>query len=178
MRNGLVQLGAWVAATGAAVLLSWLGVHAVLNGAAFERPTALPLPSPKLAGAPQSAVPTATPAPTPTPAQTETPASAPATAAATRAPAQATAPPTRRPTTPAPTATSTVQSVPVPGGRVALDLRPDKASLVSAVPDPGWQMKVWNGDMWLRVDFVKDEQANSVFVAWNGHAPIVETAVR
>ncbi|MGW2548039.1 hypothetical protein ACWC5I_46045, partial [Kitasatospora sp. NPDC001574] len=46
MRNGLVQLGAWAAATGAAVALSWFGVHAVLTGAAFEQPTALPLPSP------------------------------------------------------------------------------------------------------------------------------------
>ncbi|MBO1419610.1 hypothetical protein J0670_34020, partial [Streptomyces sp. FH025] len=52
MRNGLVQLGAWAAATGAAVALSWLGVHAVLTGAAFEQPTALPLPSPKADGTP------------------------------------------------------------------------------------------------------------------------------
>ncbi|MFJ9694211.1 hypothetical protein [Kitasatospora sp. NPDC101183] len=174
MRNGLVQLGAWVAATGAAVLLSWLGVHAVMSGAAFERPTALPLPSPKLAGAPQPA----TTAPTPDQARTTTQTASPAPATtAAHAPAPATPTPVRRPT-PTPTPTSTVQSYPIPGGRVALDLRPDKATLVSAVPDPGWQMKVWNGDMWMRVDFIRDTEANSVFVAWNGHPPIVETAVR
>ncbi|MER7585573.1 hypothetical protein [Kitasatospora sp. NPDC097691] len=179
MRNGLVQLGAWAAATGAAVALSWLGVHAVLTGAAFEQPAALPLPSAKADGTPYS--PTATPgqpssaeqsaAPTPT-----QPTSPPATATHGTTPA-ATAPPTRRPT-PTPTATSTVKSYPIPGGKVALDLQPDRASLVSATPDPGWQMQVWNGPQWMRIDFTKDDQANSVFVYWNGHPPIVETAVR
>lgn len=71
-----------------------------------------------------------------------------------------------------------MKSYPVPGGKVALDIRPDKASLVSATPDPGWQMQVWNGDQWMRVDFTKGEQANSVFVYWNGHPPVVETAIR
>ncbi|MFI9361757.1 hypothetical protein ACIG5E_11955 [Kitasatospora sp. NPDC053057] len=178
MRNGLVQLCAWAAATGAAVALSWLGVHAVLTGAAFEQPTALPLPSPKAGGTPHSA--TAAPGPAPTadtptqsasPTATTTAAHSPANAAATTA----AAPPTRRPV---PTTTSTVRSYPIPGGRVALDIRADQASLVSATPDPGWQMQVWNGDQWMRVDFTKDNQANSVFVYWNGHPPVVETAVR
>ncbi|MFD5462708.1 hypothetical protein ACFWIQ_07745 [Kitasatospora sp. NPDC127059] len=180
MRNGLVQLCAWAAATGAAVALSWLGVHAVLTGAAFEQPTALPLPSPKAGSTPYGT--SATPGRTPT---TDTPnlppALSPTTNAATtaaHAPAgpAATTPPKR----PAPTAatTSTVRSYPIPGGRVALDIRADSASLVSATPDPGWQMQVWNGDRWMRVDFTKDDQANSVFVYWNGHPPIVETAIR
>ncbi|MFD8781961.1 hypothetical protein [Kitasatospora sp. NPDC059599] len=178
MRNGLVQLGAWAAATGAAVALSWLGVHAVLTGAAFERPTALPLPSPKADGT--SSSPAAAPEP-PVPAAQSTaptqPASPTATATHGPTPAATTPPPTRRPT-PTPTATSTVKSYPIPGGKVALDLKPDRASLVSATPDPGWQMQVWNGPQWMRIDFTKDDQANSVFVYWNGHPPIVETAVR
>ncbi|MEV7772650.1 hypothetical protein [Kitasatospora sp. NPDC086791] len=178
MRNGLVQLGAWAAATGAAVALSWLGVHAVLTGAAFERPTALPLPSPKADGAPSS--PTPLPEPPRSAAQSATPAqpaSPPATPTRGAAPAPTAPPPTRRPT-PTPTATSTVKSYPIPGGKVALDLKPDQASLVSATPDPGWQMQVWNGPQWIRIDFTKDDQANSVFVYWNGHPPVVETAVR
>ncbi|MFJ8625664.1 hypothetical protein ACIRD3_22830 [Kitasatospora sp. NPDC093550] len=180
MRNGLVQLGAWAAATGAAVALSWLGVHAVLTGAAFERPTALPLPAPKADGAPlppttaaeqpQSAEQSAPPAPTP-------PTSPAAATTHGPAPVTTTPPPTRRPT-PTATATSTVKSYPIPGGKVALDLKPDRASLVSATPDPGWQMQVWNGVQWMRIDFTKDDQANSVFVYWNGHPPVVETAVR
>ncbi|MET9182038.1 hypothetical protein ABZX88_27995 [Kitasatospora aureofaciens] len=181
MRNGLVQLCAWAAATGAAVALSWLGVHAVLTGAAVEQPTALPLPSPRVGGTPHSA--SATPDPAPTSQSPTQPAAAPnATTTTARAPAGtpptgAAAPPARRPT-PSATATSTVRSYPIPGGRVALDIRADKASLVSATPDPGWQMQVWNGDQWMRVDFTRDNQANSVFVYWNGHPPVVETAVR
>ncbi|MGW2374619.1 hypothetical protein [Kitasatospora sp. NPDC001683] len=180
MRNGLVQLCAWAAATGAAVALSWLGVHAVLTGAAFEQPAALPLPSPKAGGTSYGASAAPVPAPTAdTPAQ---PAAPTAATTAAHAPADgpattgtAATPPARRPT---PTATSTVRSYPVPGGRVALDIRADRASLVSATPDPGWQMQVWNGDQWMRVDFTRENQANSVFVYWNGHPPVVETAVR
>ncbi|MFF3068549.1 hypothetical protein [Kitasatospora sp. NPDC057936] len=179
MRNGLVQLGAWAAATGAAVALSWFGVHAVLTGDAFEQPKALPLPSPATGGGPRT--PTASPGEersAPQPDVSAQPVSPSATAS--RAPASTAAAPSasRRPVPAATTATSSVKSYPVPGGRVALDIRPDRASLVSATPDPGWQMQVWNGDQWMRVDFTKDNQANSVFVYWNGHPPIVETAVR
>ncbi|MFI2611433.1 hypothetical protein [Kitasatospora sp. NPDC018619] len=188
MRNGLVQLGAWAAATGAAVALSWLGVHAVLTGAAFEQPTALPLPSPKADGTPHSAPAgpeqphSAAPSTTPSPTGSSNTATAPATtAAAPHAPAPATtaatAAPARRPV-PTATATSTVRSYPVPGGKVALDLKPDRATLVSATPDPGWQMQVWTVGQWLRVDFVRDTETNSVIASWNGHEPIVETVVR
>ncbi|MFF7993794.1 hypothetical protein ACFZDG_28900 [Kitasatospora xanthocidica] len=178
MRNGLVQLGAWAAATGAAVALSWFGVHAVLTGAAFEQPTALPLPSPKAGGTPSSV--TAAPEQPRSAAQSASPAQPTSPIAATThgpTPVAPVPPPTRRPT-PTAGATSTVKSYPIPGGRVALDLKPDHASLVSATPDPGWQMQVWNGVQWMRIDFTKDDQANSVFVYWNGHPPVVETAVR
>jgi hypothetical protein len=94
----------------------------------------------------------------------------------------------RRPATAAPAVPSTppagsgtgssVHSYLVPGGRVAVNLRPDSAELVSAVPDPGWQMQVWNGDQWLRVDFSQGASTNSVFVTWNGHPPDVQTVVR
>ncbi|MFJ9951069.1 hypothetical protein [Kitasatospora sp. NPDC091207] len=182
MRNGLVQLGAWAAATGAAVALSWFGVHAVLTGAAFEQPNALPLPSPASTGARSSTTPAPTPTPTPTPRpETSGPTPAPASSTTQRGAVPPGAPPASRrptPTTPAATTTSSVRSYLVPGGKVALDIRPDNASLVSATPDPGWQMQVWNGPQWMRVDFTKGDQANSVFVAWNGHPPTVETAVR
>ncbi|MEE1785959.1 hypothetical protein PUR71_24105 [Streptomyces sp. SP17BM10] len=179
MRNGLVQLGAWAAATGAAVALSWFGVHAVLTGDAFEQPKALPLPSPATGGGPLT--PAASPAEersAPQPDGSAQPVSPSAVSSRTPASAATAAPTSHRPVPAATTATSSVKSYPVPGGRVALDIRPDRASLVSATPDPGWQMQVWNGDQWMRVDFTKDNQANSVFVYWNGHPPVVETAVR
>ncbi|BFV59080.1 hypothetical protein KCMC57_up41840 [Kitasatospora sp. CMC57] len=164
MRNGLVQLGAWTAATGAAVALSWLGVHAVLTEAAFEQPSALPLPSAAARSSDAPSVPlppstgdTLSTSPTPTAAITPV------------------ARPSKKPT---PTAASSVKSFRVPGGRVALDMQPTTADLVSATPDQGWQMQLWQGDQWLRVDFSRDGSTNSVFATWNGHHPDVQTVVR
>ncbi|WP_327067142.1 hypothetical protein [Kitasatospora sp. NBC_01302] len=261
MRSGLVQTGAWAVATTAGVVLSWLGVNAVLSDSAFEAPSALPLPvaapdqpagltaaapapsAPPTGATPLSAAPTdppaasrsraapaepATPAPRPTagaPAPTPPTTAAPVTAPApvTRPAPSGAADPrsttsssgTTNPsgsgaTTPGSSdddspggtpdddaqdplsaalgtqgsagtvgaTTGTVHSYLVPGGRVALDLGPDSAELVSAVPDPGWQMQLWNGDEWLRIDFSRGNAANSVFVTWNGHAPDVQTVVR
>ncbi|MFI9330723.1 hypothetical protein ACIGZJ_24650 [Kitasatospora sp. NPDC052868] len=187
MRNGLVQLGAWAAATGAAVALSWLGVHTVLTGAAFEQPTALPLPSPASTGTrPSPSASTAQPPATPSAQAQASPQSAPTAAppsSASPAGQRTPSPPaaqtsSRRPVPATATTTSSIQSYLVPGGKVALDIRPDNASLVSATPDPGWKMETWKGDQWMRIDFTKGDQANSVFVAWNGHPPDVTTAVR
>lgn len=100
MRNGLVQLGAWAAATGAAVALSWLGVHAVLTGAAFEQPTALPLPSPRADGTPHTATVTPDQARSATQTGTPTPPPASPTAATTTRgppPPPPSPPPLRRP---------------------------------------------------------------------------------
>ncbi|GAA1150337.1 cytoskeletal protein RodZ [Kitasatospora gansuensis] len=169
MRNGLVQLGAWTAATGAAVALSWLGVHAVLTDAAFEQPSALPLPSAAVRTSDAPSVPVSPPASTP----------APTTSPASPTPAAATTPVAKVSKKPTATAgTASVKSFRVPGGRVALDMQPTTAELVSATPDQGWQMQLWQGDQWLRVDFTKDGSTNSVFATWNGHHPDVQTVVR
>ncbi|MFF1873394.1 hypothetical protein [Streptomyces sp. CB03911] len=181
MRNGLVQLGAWAAATGAAVALSWLGVHAVLTGAAFEQPTALPLPSPAAKDVAESESATRSPSASRVESTPEA-----ALGTATQRAAAPSTPPPSSPPVPAPstaaaarkTAATSVRSFLVPGGRVALDLRPTSAELVSATPDPGWQMQVWHGDQWMRIDFSKGGDANSVFVTWNGHEPDVQTVVR
>ncbi|MFB7514919.1 hypothetical protein [Streptomyces sp. NPDC056144] len=45
MRRGLVHALAWSLATGAAVTLSWWGVHSVLSGTVYDPPRALPLPA-------------------------------------------------------------------------------------------------------------------------------------
>ncbi|MER5636336.1 hypothetical protein ABT095_05220 [Kitasatospora sp. NPDC002227] len=181
MRNGLVQLGAWAAATGAAVLLSWLGVHAVLSESLSARPLPLPLPTARPASSlpavplPESATGGGATAGGPVPGAATPAAPTPA------APTPGAAPGSPRPTpsagqvTPRP---SSVRSYLVPGGRVALDIGPDAARLVSATPDAGWQLQYWTGDRWMRFDFTKDGAANSVFVTWNGHPPDVQTVVR
>ncbi|MFE9428089.1 hypothetical protein ACFYNO_34620 [Kitasatospora sp. NPDC006697] len=187
MRSGLVQTGAWAAATTAAVLLSWLGVNAVLSDAAFEPPAALPprhspTPLPSVAPSTSAPAPSSPAAPT-----VQGPASAPASLqVAPTPPARSSAPPpTRHPSAagstlaaaPSGGGTGTVHSYLVPGGRVALDMHPDRAELVSAVPDAGWQMQMWNGDQWMRIDFSQGTSTNSVFVTWNGHEPDVQTVV-
>ncbi|MGC3000566.1 hypothetical protein ACPF8X_19945, partial [Streptomyces sp. G35A] len=43
MRRGLVHVLAWLLATGAAVTLSWWGVHTVMAGTAYDPPRALPV---------------------------------------------------------------------------------------------------------------------------------------
>ncbi|MCX4748755.1 hypothetical protein OG455_25110 [Kitasatospora sp. NBC_01287] len=198
MRSGLVQTGAWAAATTAGVVLSWLGVSSVLSDSAFEPPRALPLPAssatlplavpssppdpsagPDPAARPSEAAPTRPTAPT---APTRTTPAAPATQAThpatpvTASTAPAAPPPSATPDGQA--STGTVHSYLVPGGRVALDLQPDIAELVSATPDPGWLMQSWTGDGWMRFDFSQGSSTNSVFVTWNGHAPAVQTVVR
>lgn len=168
MRSGLVQLGAWTAATGAAVALSWLGVHAVLTDGILDQPVAVALPpaaSARTAGATDPPPATPSPAPPPTSA---VPSAAPDPGPS--APARSTAA-ARRSSSPTP---STVHSYPLPGGRVALDLQPTQAVLVSATPEPGWAMQVWHGDQWMRIDFSKDGRTSSVFVTWNGHPPDVQ----
>ncbi|WP_371497292.1 hypothetical protein OG871_15085 [Kitasatospora sp. NBC_00374] len=172
MRSQLVQLGAWTAATGAAVVLSWLGVHAVLADTVFEQPTAVPLPAsaPAPTG-PADSEPTTGPTTGPAAAGTASPAAG--ASAAPSSPAAAASPGRTPSRTPSPS--SSVRSYLVPGGRVALDIREDRAELVSATPESGWQMQVWNGDHWMRIDFSHPDGTSSVFVTWNGHPPMVQT---
>ncbi|MFG2693807.1 hypothetical protein [Kitasatospora sp. NPDC048407] len=199
MRSGWVQLGAWTAATGAAVALSWLGVHAVLADTVYEGPVALPLPS-TVSSQPGPAVtvppaPSATgalppgpdgpsgstaphPDPDPDPSATQGPNQNP-NAGPNPSPGQSRGQPspshnntmTAR-TSPSPT--GTVHSYLMPGGRVAVDLREHDAELVSATPEAGWAMQVWHGDQWIRVLFSKDDRVSQVYVTWNGYQPDVQ----
>ncbi|WP_399552460.1 hypothetical protein [Streptomyces sp. YIM 98790] len=68
----------------------------------------------------------------------------------------------------------TVETVATDGGRVVLDLRKDYAELVSAAPEAGWEMQVWDEDTWIRVTFSRNDRAISVFCVWNGHPPAIE----
>ncbi|MGW6567376.1 hypothetical protein [Streptomyces sp. NPDC054975] len=175
MRRGLVHAMAWSLATGAAVTLSWWGVHTVLAGTVYDPPRALPIPAgtgsegPDAEGGDTRTSSTRDPGPT----------------ASTTPPATATSPtpsatPSRRPSTPKPPATTpaedggNVKSYAVDGGRVAFDLGATSAELVSATPASGWQMQVWKQPTWIRVTFTKDGRELSVFCVWHDTAPRVE----
>ncbi|MFE0643640.1 hypothetical protein ACFW2Y_18800 [Streptomyces sp. NPDC058877] len=185
MRRGLVHALAWSLATGAAVTLSWWGVHTVLSGTVYDPPRALPLPVgttdvPDAAGTEpltsSTRRPEGTPPAAPSPAE-------PAPSGTTALPASPTASPSHRPapTTSAPVAPPTgsgsgseVKTYPVDGGRVTFDLGESSAELVAATPASGWQMQVWKQPTWIRVTFTKDGRELSVFCLWHDTAPRVE----
>ncbi|MFE0705187.1 hypothetical protein [Streptomyces sp. NPDC058872] len=188
MRRGLVHALAWSLATGAAVTLSWWGVHTVLSGTVYDPPRALPLPVgttdvPDAADTEPLTSSTRRPEGTPPTAPTavET-----APSGAATPPASPTASPSHRPaaTTGAPVAPvappagsdsgSEVKTYPVDGGRVTFDLGESSAELVAATPASGWQMQVWKQPTWIRVTFTKDGRELSVFCLWHDTAPRVE----
>ncbi|CAL9427653.1 hypothetical protein [Streptomyces sp. enrichment culture] len=179
MRRGLVHALAWSLATGGSVTLSWWGVHTVMSGTVYDRPSALPLTS---AGPPPQAASTSRPRPpapsspsgnaspsTPPSASPSAPRPAPPAPSATRAPD-----PSRTPSPSAPASSGKVRSYVVDGGRTAFSLGERSAELVSATPAPGWQMQVWKAEGWLRVTFTRDDLEISVFCVWHDSPPRVE----
>ncbi|MFB9393295.1 hypothetical protein ACFPM3_33535 [Streptomyces coeruleoprunus] len=178
MRRGLVHSLAWSLATGAAVTLSWWGVHTVMAGTAYDRPLARPLaPAETAAGSPTG------PEAEPRASSTQRPRTAPALPSRSPSATRGESGPTREPTpsrssaAPSPTAGTgggTVKSYAVDGGRVAFDLGDTSAELVSATPASGWQMQVWKQDTWIRVTFTRDGREISVFCVWHDTAPRVE----
>ncbi|MGC9376241.1 hypothetical protein [Streptomyces sp. MH13] len=184
MRRGLVHVLAWLLATGAAVTLSWWGVHTVLAGTAYDRPRALPITAadasvrdsrePDAAGGADgsgsSASSTRRPSPSgsPSPAPS-TPPREPSPAPSRTATATAPAAPG-----PAPTASGRVRSYDTDGGRAVFDLGTSSASLVSATPGAGWSMQVWKTESWIRVEFTSGGDRVSVFCTWHDGPPRVE----
>ncbi|MER7516049.1 hypothetical protein [Streptomyces sp. NPDC126499] len=191
MRRGLVHALAWSLATGAAVTLSWWGVHTVLAGTVYDPPRALPIPSgttvaadsggtgtDPLASAPHSARPSA---PTPSaPADTARPATSPSANPSPRptGPKSPASTPGSGSRTTSGSGSGNVKSYGTDGGRVVFDLGPSSAELVSATPGAGWQMQVWKQPTWIRVTFTKDGREISVFCVWHDTAPRVEIEER
>ncbi|MYS80711.1 hypothetical protein [Embleya scabrispora] len=186
MRRTITSISVWLAVTAMAVALSWWGVRSVLRDTVFEPPR----PPTPIAG--EEPPPTMTsPPPTPDASsageapdlisainRTLPPTSASATpSASSAAPSPKSAsvpavPPAQlREEPPAPA----VQSFEVRGGRASFRYQATSATLIAATPNPGWAVKVWPGDKWIRVDFVNNRRTSSVFVVWNGHQPIAST---
>ncbi|GAA4019299.1 hypothetical protein OG252_31495 [Streptomyces sp. NBC_01352] len=167
MRRGLIHLLAWTLATGAAVTLSWWGVHSVMAGTAYDPPRALPITaadattqeSKPLASSTARPTPSASrsPAREPSPTPTRTPSSPPTTSAG-----------------PSPTASGQIKSYDTDGGRAVFDLGKTSATLVSATPGTGWSMQVWKTESWIRVEFGSGADRVSVFCTWHDGPPRVE----
>ncbi|MFC9649808.1 hypothetical protein [Streptomyces sp. NPDC056937] len=204
MRMGLVHTLAWSLATGAAVTLSWWGVHSVMAGTAYDPPRALPLPvdsateqgaSPVASSTWRPPSPSAKPPspPSAAPGDSERPSSR-STAEETKDAGGSThgdgggygdegagtggtgtgAGPGSGPGSDSSGASGEVKGYTVDGGRVVFDIGSASAELVSATPDSGWQMQVWTQPAWIRVTFTRDGREVSVFCTWNGHPPMVQ----
>jgi hypothetical protein len=166
MRRGLVHVLAWLLATGAAVTLSWWGVHTVMAGTAYDPPRALPVKAADAATREPKAL--ATPPERTPPPKRRQPSTPPASTAGRPSPA-----PTPSPST-APAASGRVKSYDTDGGRAVFDLGKTSASLVSATPGAGWSMQVWKTESWIRVDFAAGSDRVSVFCTWHDSAPRVD----
>ncbi|MET8327039.1 hypothetical protein [Streptomyces sp. NPDC005181] len=177
MQRGLVHALAWSLATGAAVTLTWWGVHTVMAGTAYDPPRAVPISASARdghSGADALSSSTRRPQASPTPKRSSTPRTAPKPSATP--PGQPSRTPSSSPSPARPAKRSgTVKSYPTDGGRVVFELGTDWAKLVSATPDPGWSMQVWTTTTWIRVEFTTDDGSTvSVFCTWNDHPPVVE----
>ncbi|MGW3356481.1 hypothetical protein ACWDFL_13810 [Streptomyces bungoensis] len=162
MRRGLVHVLAWLLATGAAVTLSWWGVHTVMAGTAYDPPRALPVTA--AGSTAQRAKPPAHETARPSPSRT--PAASPATPAPSRTPS-------RSPSASA-TGSGRVKAYDTDGGRAVFDLGPTDATLVSATPGTGWSMQVWKTQTWIRVEFSRAADRVSVFCTWHDGPPHVD----
>lgn len=169
MRRGLVHVLAWSLATGAAVTLSWWGVHSVMTGTAYDPPRALPItagdastPQAKpLATSTESAKPSNSPSskapqsPRPSPSPSKTPGTSPSPSSSGVSSAQ-------------------VKSYDTEGGRAVFALGKSSATLVSATPGSDWSMQVWKTETWIRVEFASGVDRVTVFCTWHDSAPQVQ----
>ncbi|MCX4693219.1 hypothetical protein [Streptomyces sp. NBC_01408] len=186
MRRGLVHAMAWLLATGAAVTLSWWGVHTVMSGTAYDPPLAVPLTTQPLSSSTQQAQPSAPPAslsPSASPSTSTSPSASgsPSPEASPSAGSSPAKPPEKgSPSGQLPDQqpdgddAGQVKAYPVSGGRVVFGLGASSAELVSATPSAGWRMQVWKQDYWIRVTFTRDGREVSVFCTWHDHPPVVE----
>jgi hypothetical protein len=168
MRRGLVHVLAWLLATGAAVTLSWWGVHTVMAGTAYDPPRALPIKAADATA--KERKPRATPSERTPPPKRRAPSAPPKVG--TSSP-----PPTRTPSpspSPASRATGQVKSYDTDGGRAVFELGRTSASLVSATPGAGWSMQVWKTESWIRVEFSAGADRVTVFCTWHDGPPRVE----
>jgi hypothetical protein len=171
MTRALTGLAAWLAGTALAVGLAWFGANMVVRDAGMSPGVqvinvapASPTPQPTIAPPSPASSAAGTPG---TPGASGSPAaSQPGRSAATGSPSPSTTPT-------AAADPGTVRSYTLAGGRVALDVSGDSASLVTAMPDSGFSVATWSGTDWLRVDFSSGAQVSSLIASWYQHAPTV-----
>jgi hypothetical protein len=173
MLRGLVHVLAWSLATGAAVTLSWWGVHTVMAGTAYDPPRALPITAARATTQGARPVTSSTERPEPSRSAGRKPAPSPTPTPSKTAGASHGAAPTAPPSSSS-GSSGQVKSYDTDGGRVVFDIGGTSATLVSATPGAGWSMQVWKTESWIRVEFTSGAQRVSVFCTWHDGPPHVE----
>ncbi|MFD7510041.1 hypothetical protein ACFV5N_11970 [Streptomyces sp. NPDC059853] len=190
MQRLLVRAGVWLVATGSAVTLSWFGVYTVLRGTVYDPPRAVPVRDASAWTEPDASSthrPPQDPAAPPSGPEPDPGASAPAGSQSTPPPDTGPEPEPEpeagagpgtdggaEPADPPPDTAGRVETVSLDGGRVVYELGTERCELVSATPEPGWEMQVWTTESYLRVTFVGHGREVSAFCTWHGYEPAIE----
>ncbi|WP_182909282.1 hypothetical protein [Microbispora sp. H13382] len=205
MRRATGYLIAWCGATALAVGVSWLGVRDVLRSAILDEAPLAPVVAvaAPLSASPLSASP-GTPAPSPQdtpeggpsgepsgePSGRPSPSRPPATVTPTRTrtspaprPARSTQPagpagsaepsPTARPRRTS--GGESLHTFTLKGGRATIAVTSRDCRVVTATPNDGYEVKVWEADQWLRIAFLRDIHESSAFCTWNALPPRLDT---
>ncbi|MET9834586.1 hypothetical protein ABZ078_36050 [Streptomyces sp. NPDC006385] len=172
MLRGFVHVLAWSLATGAAVTLSWWGVHTVMAGTVYDRPRALPITAADATAQESEPPASSTNRPTPSKRPPSPPSPSPEPTGTPRTPDPAKTPP--QDPGPSPTTSGQVKGYDTDGGRVVFDIGESSATLVSATPGAGWSMQVWKTRTWIRVEFGAGADRVSVFCTWHDGPPRVD----
>ncbi|SIR33604.1 hypothetical protein SAMN05421833_1087 [Microbispora rosea] len=61
------------------------------------------------------------------------------------------------------------------GGRATIAVTSADCRVVTATPNDGYEVKVWEADQWLRVAFLQDTRESSAFCTWNALPPRLDT---
>ncbi|MBE3014552.1 hypothetical protein IL992_36060 [Microbispora sp. NEAU-D428] len=61
------------------------------------------------------------------------------------------------------------------GGRATIAVTSEDCRVVTATPNDGYEVKVWEADQWLRVAFLRDVHESSAFCTWNALPPRLDT---
>ncbi|MEV7806473.1 hypothetical protein AB0O28_26355 [Microbispora sp. NPDC088329] len=61
------------------------------------------------------------------------------------------------------------------GGRATIAVTSGDCRVVTATPNDGYEVKVWETDQWLRVAFLRDAHESSAFCTWNALPPRLDT---
>ncbi|MFF4127457.1 hypothetical protein ACFYYP_28345 [Microbispora rosea] len=111
--------------------------------------------------------------PTATPVRTTRTSPAPRPARATR-PARSTesSPAARQPKA---TGGERLHTFTLKGGRATIAVTSADCRVVTATPNDGYEVKVWEADQWLRVAFLQDTRESSAFCTWNALPPRLDT---